>query len=215
MSSIWIAPPGSLGGDTSGSVNIAQCEALRARGWTFLIRALAVPNGSVHPAKLTAAEVLAIRSSGLALGLYQTFQTASLSPSEGTLDGESAVAQARALGVPPGVTIYGDSEGQGSTSASQDIAYWNAWAAEVRAGGYVAGMYVGPGPRMTGVEIGELPDVHAYWMAGAADMPYPYPRGYGMFQLNPPNQIIAGQAFDLDVTQVDFRGGAPAMWAAG
>ena len=208
---LYSPPVGTLGVDTSGSVNEAQAQALKARGFRFVVRSLTVPDGSIHPKAVTAAEVTLIHAAGLALGFYQMFQTVTLTPAQGTKDGQSAAMQARALGAPSGMTIYGDSEGQVHESAANEVAYWNAWAAAIKAGGYVAGMYVGPGPRMTGPQIGALPDVHSYWMAGSI-VPTPTPRGFAMFQLNPPNQVIAGQAFDIDCTQVDFSGGAPAFW---
>lgn len=209
----WDPSVGAKGADTSGSVNASQVQALKALGFEFLIRALLVPSGSIEPKALTIAEIAVIRGGGLALGLYQMFQTASLSAAQGTKDGQSAAAQAAALAVPKGTTIYGDSEGQSSTSAQAEIDYWNAWGAAIAAGGYAAGLYVGPGPKMSGAQLGALSTIHGYWQAGAADMPFPSPRGYQLFQLNPSNQVIAGQAFDVDVAQVDFKGGTSTFWA--
>jgi hypothetical protein len=205
-------PPFTLGVDTSGSITRVQAEAIYARGARFAIRSLAVPDGSVHPAVPTAIEIAALHEVGLAVGLYQTFQTAELTTLQAAKDGASAAQQAKALGYPPGCTIYGDSEGHAQTSASAEVAYWNVWASAVKDGGYLAGLYVGPGPKMSGAELGQLPDVHAYWMAAAAQMPYPFPRGYQMFQLNPTNVAVAGEAFDFDVIQEDFRGGLPILW---
>lgn len=209
---IWFAPSGSTGADTSGGISAAQAEALANRGMSYAIRALSVPNGSVHPKAITPSEIAGIHAAGLALGFYQMFQTAPLSAGQGSVDGASAASQMSALGAPPGCVVYGDSEGQSHTSAAVEIAYWEAWGVMVQAGGYHAGLYVGPGPRMSGAELGALKTIHAYWMAGAAQMPFPSPRGYQMFQLNPPNISIAGEAFDLGVTQQDFRGDVPAMW---
>jgi hypothetical protein len=211
---LWKAPVASLGCDTSGKVTLTQAQALKAKGYSFLIRAVSVPGGSVHPAQLTPAEIADIRSAGLALCVYQMFQTTTLSAQKGTEDGQSAVSQVKLLGFPLGVSIYGDSEGQSNMSPLIEVDYWNAWGDAVTNGGYAAGMYVGPGPKMTGSQIGtNVKSVHGYWQAAAANMPYPSPRGYQLFQLNPSNVVIAGQAFDLNVTQVDFRGGQPVMWA--
>jgi hypothetical protein len=212
MSGVWLAPLGSTGVDTSGGVSTAQAEALAARGMTYCIRALTVPGGHVTPKIVTPSEVAVIRGAGLALGFYQMFQTQVLSAGQGQVDGESAVSQLLALGCPSGVTVYGDSEGQSQTSADVEIAYWNAWGTAIAAGGYHAGLYVGPGPKMSGAQIGALSTIHGYWMAGAAAMPFPSPRGWQMFQLWPSNVIISGEAFDLGVTQQDFKGGQPAFW---
>lgn len=210
---VWLAPPGSTGVDTSGGVSSLQADSLAARDMKYVIRALTVPGGNVTPKIVTPSEVAVIRGAGLALGFYQMFQTVVLSAGQGTVDGESAVSQMAALGAPQGMTVYGDSEGQSQTSVQAEIAYWNAWGAAVAQGGYLPGLYVGPGPKMSGHDLGALQTIHAYWMAGAGAMPYPSPRGYQMFQLNPPNIVIAGEAFDLGVTQQDFRGGLPAFWA--
>ncbi len=205
---------GSLGVDTSGIISPAQAKALVVRGCSFAIRALSVPGGNITPSKLTTQEIANIHAAGLALGLYQIFQTQPLSASRGNTDGLSAAQQARALGYPIGATIFGDSEGNTGVGSTAEVQYWTGWGNTLKAEGYAPAMYVGPGPAMTGSQIGAIPSIHGYWQAAAAYMPFPATRGYQMFQLNPTNISIGGQAFDLDCTQVDFKGGAPIFWLA-
>lgn len=208
----YALPPGSIGVDTSDQITDAQARELVSRHYTFALRSLSCPNSNIHPVTVSLQERDRILASGLALGFYQMFQTVKLTSEQGTKDALSALSQLAALSVPHGITIYGDSEGQAQATQQENIDYWNAWSSTLKSSGFTPGIYIGPGPHMTGAAYGALPNVHAYWQAGAAAMPYPSPRGHQMFQLNPPNIVIAGRAFDENVTQMDFKGGKPVLW---
>lgn len=208
---LYSFPVATTGVDTSAGVNATQASAVRARGLKFIIRSLICPDSSIHPVAVTPAERDILLGADLAIGFYQMFQTAKLTPAQGDKDGKSAVLQLTNLGAPRGMTIYGDSEGQAFYSAQEDIDYWNAWSLAVKGGGFTPGLYVGPGPKMTGAQLGALPNVHAYWQS-ASFVPTPTPRGYQMYQLNPPNVVIAGRAFDLNCVQQDYRNTVPMFW---
>lgn len=204
-------PVATVGVDTSANVTLSQAKELRARGFRFVVRSLLCPDSSIHPIAPNQIERDILFSEGLSLGFYQMFQTAKLTPAQGSKDGASAILQLSALNAPRGLTIFGDSEGQSAYTAQEDIDYWNAWGLAVKQGGFIPGLYVGPGPKMTGPQLGALANIHAYWQS-ASIVPTPTPRGFQMYQLNPPNIVIAGRAFDLNCIQYDYRNSVPVFW---
>lgn len=139
----------------------------------------------------------------------------------GFVDGKDTVKRARELGYPEGATIWRDLEAETRTPVTI-IADVRAWANEVRAAGFIAGLYHGPGAQLTGLELQALPTTR-YWDAcsrevdrsGQTTQPS---RGYCMIQLRPPNIKALGTmaradlTVDLDVVQQDFRGDLP-VWA--
>ena len=74
------------------------------------------------------------------------------------------LAHLKALGVPPGATVWLDLEGQKSFHwQPQDlILKINTWAKAVQKAGYVAGLYVGSPQPLTGDELARLA-VTRYW----------------------------------------------------
>jgi hypothetical protein len=131
------------------------------------------------------------------------------------LDGPKTVAALRGLGLPKGVTVWGDVENRATVDPVVLEATINGWATAVQAEGYEAGLYVGPGCPLTSKELYAL-RVTRYWHCGARiqdrNMQIAEPEcGWCMYQLFP--SVTWGGIFsDIDVVQQDFRGRLP-TWA--
>lgn len=75
------------------------------------------------------------------------------------------IAQLKALGIPVGCTVWLDLEGINAwnTPADQLMALINAWARDIKAAGYVPGLYVGAPQPLTGKQLYSLA-VQRYWL---------------------------------------------------
>ncbi len=115
------------------------------------------------------------------------------------------------MGFPAGVTVWLDLEGPGGTAA--DITAWvNAWAHEVKAAGYDAGLYVGYGTQLTSHELYALA-VDRYWhsvsrVTDSANALAEPTCGWCMYQLNP-SVMRCATWVDVDVVQEDYQGRVP------
>lgn len=126
----------------------AQANALVARGVDFFVGYL----GAMNPARLGY-----ILSAGLAF-MPVTFAGE-------VFDGaDDEIAQLKALGIPAGVTVWLDVEGQKTFATPVDelARLINDWAAKISAAGYVAGLYIAPPQPFTGPELAKLA-VTRYW----------------------------------------------------
>ena len=117
---------------------------------------------------LSSGELQSILDTGLALMPVQHVRNPNWMPSAqlGSADGQNAVANAQACGLPAGVTIWCDSEGQAG-GAAETTAYVNAWAQALRNGGYDPGLYVGSGTPLDGQQLYAL-SVDRYWASSAS-----------------------------------------------
>jgi hypothetical protein len=117
----------------------------------------------------------------------------------GTTFGTNAAANAKAVGFPPGVTLWCDFEGPDSVSTADDAtAYINAWAAAVNGAGYDPGLYVGSGAPL--------------WKSESS-VAEPANCGFCLIQLYTTTQV-AGVEVDVDVVQFDCEGRLP-YWLFG
>lgn len=187
--------PGQIGVDLDSPLSALQCHALQAaRGCSFAVRYLS---------ELTAIEAEAISGAGWGL-MGVTHPRGTVSSTFGQADGVQAAAHARAVGLPTGVHLWLDLESwQGDA-----IGYVNAWAAQVKQAGYLAGLYVGAAASpLTPDELWSL-EVSAYWES-CSIVPEVAHAGYMMEQLTPPDLVIAGTLVDLDVVRADRKGRLP------
>lgn len=71
-----------------------------------------------------------------------------------------------ALGIPKGTTVWLDLEGidAWNTPAAQLIALIEAWARDITAAGYMAGLYVGAPQPLTGPQLYALKGITRYWL---------------------------------------------------
>jgi hypothetical protein len=197
------ATSGARGVDCVTILTPASAARLKADGHDFAVRYL----GSV-----STTERDAILGAGLALLFVGYSRKPGWSPSAnlGAQDGATAVAHAKALGLPTGLSLFCDLETPNPTSASADIiAYVNAWSTVVQGAGYIAGLYVGFGCGLTSQELYDL-KVTGYWHS-CSYVPDVAVRGYQMIQDTKANQIVDGVQVDTDVIKTDALGSVP-MW---
>lgn len=76
------------------------------------------------------------------------------------------LAQLRALGIPKGCTVWLDLEGLDAwnTPADKLAALIEAWARDIVAAGYIAGLYVGAPQPLTGKQLYALKGITRYWL---------------------------------------------------
>jgi hypothetical protein len=135
-------------------------------------------------------------------------------------DGNAAVGQLRALGMPPGVTAWLDIEGKALMAQEPTgmIAAIDEWAKWVIGAGYEAGVYVGSPQPFTGDELYALKATR-YWKApsevrdrhGVLVSPH---CGFCMYQLWD-SQTVAGVWSDFDFIQKDNQDRLPTLCVAG
>lgn len=188
------AKPFTLGIDTVQRLSAENVAALKSEGMRFAIRYL----GSLTPEELRV-----ILAAGLAC-MPVTFAK--------HYSGMSAIGELRKLGMPEGVTTWLDLEGE-TDAAPEIIAKINAWAGQVQAGGYEAGLYVGAGCVLNSQELYSL-KVTRYWDSCSVELDRDGRRAMPkcdtcVTQLRPYNTPIAGCIVDVDVIQRDALGRLP------
>lgn len=138
----------------SQSGTCAQAFALKNTGIDFFVGYL----GAMNPARLKF-----ILDAGLAF-MPVTFAG---EYKDGAAD---EVAQLRALGIPRGATVWLDLEGINAWNMGKDpvtrrelIRQINAWAYDIKSGGWMPGLYVGAPQPLSGKELYAL-GVLRYWL---------------------------------------------------
>jgi hypothetical protein len=144
--------PGARGVDSLPFSNGGTCEQakkLAASGLEFFVGYL----GAMNKARLGY-----ILDAGLAF-MPVTFAG---EYKDGAAD---ELAQLKALGIPPGVTVWLDLEGIDAWNTPVDklTALINAWARDIKAAGYMPGLYVGAPQPLTGKQLFSL-GVQRYWL---------------------------------------------------
>lgn len=192
-------PPGARGTDSVQEISAEQAKALAASGFDFCVR-------YIH--STTTQEVLDIVGAGLGF-MPVTFAD--------RFDGRDAADACAKLGLPAGVTVWLDLEGQNvfhldRTILSQTI---NAWADAVKSGGFMPGLYVGVPQPLTSAELYAL-RVTRYWRGQGSIRDHANQLaeptcGWCMLQTYP-SHWRSGVWVDVDVAQHDYHNRAPA-WA--
>lgn len=140
--------------DTLSHLSLGQAKALRADGFEAIF---------LYPAIVTAADLDAATGAGLEVGFVMeglatgTMPTADL----GARMAKAAVARLASLGVPTGVTVFIDLEGDGRPHTAW-IDFANAAGDALSGLGEIAGGYIGEGLGLTSLELFAL-RVHRYW----------------------------------------------------
>lgn len=133
---------------------------------------------------------------------------------------QDELAQLRALGIPPGVTVWLDLEGRKAwdTEASKLLGLIEAWAAPISAAGYVAGLYCGVPQPLTGKQLYKLSGITRYWKGQGRQVDRPTGAiaepdcGFCMTQMYP-SITLAGVLVDANMVGQDYRGRLPTMLA--
>ena len=149
-----------------------------------------------------------ILSTGLALMLIGGYadKPDAWSPNAGLgrSEGQASVLRAKSCEYFPGAVLWCDIETPNPGAHAQDILdYGNAWAAEVGAAGYLPGVYIGAGVRLTPSQLYSMRFVR-YWRAGSMGVPEPT-CGWSMIQLYPLDQVLQGIGVDYDIVQGDEK----------
>jgi hypothetical protein len=202
------AAPGLLGFDTAMRLSATGAVALRQRGFSFCVRYL---SRTMPPAggDLSPAEARGILAAGLALMAVQHVMRAGWIAygERGMQYGAAAVAHARAVGLPPGVTLWLDLEGIRRGVPREDVIdYCNRWFDAVAAAGYAPGIYVGANCRLDGDALYWRLRTRHYWRSGSRvpDLPH---RGYQMVQrIARTPDLVSGIDIDRNVTGTDAFG---------
>jgi hypothetical protein len=213
--SVQSAPEGAIGFDTDSVLTADSSQNFVGAGFSFAIRYLSL--GLIeYEGDLSSGEAERILQSGLALMAVQHVRDAGWIPSRGLgrEDGQNAAANARAVGLPPGVNIWLDLEGvRFDTPSSDVIEHCNAWFAAVAAAGYVPGLYVGANAVLSSDQVYYDLDVKHYWKSGS-EVPSVADRGYCMVQAISDRYVLDGRRYDRNVIQMDNLGNTPVWLAA-
>jgi L,D-transpeptidase catalytic domain/Rv2525c-like, glycoside hydrolase-like domain len=211
-----LAKAGMHGFDANTKLTATTAKALKDAGFSFGIRYLS--RKANPPAKdLTADELNIMLDAGLAVMAVQHVAPSGWSPTDtlGVEYGANAAAHARAVGLAEESSVWLDLEGiAAGTSASDVIAYCNAWFKEVESAGYTTGVYVGANCILSGDELYLRLKTGRYWKSGSnvPDIPH---RGYCMVQHIIAGDKVGGVAIDRNVTFVDAFGNAPMLMTRG
>lgn len=130
----------------------------------------------------------------------------------GTRDGLRAVAKLLALGILPGVTHSGDTEGTPTATKEQIIAYENALYDELVKHPEPS-MYDGWGDPLNAAELYKDLKFTRYW-AASPKTTAPAVRGFGLIQ-EVENVKVGGYAIDVNRHRIDALGGSFHMLVAG
>ncbi|MES2947633.1 MAG: DUF1906 domain-containing protein [Pseudomonadota bacterium] len=210
---VQTAPNGSRGFDADSVLSKETARQFFGSGYVFCLRYLS-RGGQESTSDLTTQEASDILGAGLALMPVQHVSAAGWQPTAalGTQYGGTAASHAQTIGFPAGVNVWCDLEGVDSaTTASDAIAYCNAWYTAVASAGYAPGLYVGANCGLSGQQLYQDLEFQHYWKS-ESQVPVVATRGYQMVQ-SLVAQPVFGIGIDSDVTQADALGGR-VLWLA-
>jgi hypothetical protein len=205
------ATAGLLGFDTDTAITTPIAAALKANNFDFAIRYLSRQSPQ-ETDDLSSDELAIIINAGLAIGVVQHCPVAGWLPTGqvGASYGVAAAANALAIGLPLGMTLWLDfEETSPETSEAVAVAYINSWAQAVSAVGYEPGIYIGANqPLPSNVLFWRL-ILSRYWKSASIVPAIPY-RGYCMSQALV-TQPVQGISIDRDIVTGDTLGGFPSF----
>ena len=191
--------------DTTAGLTLAELKAMRAGGIEGLIAYL---GGNLTPQLLEDALSADLGVCPVNFSRGELWMpTATL----GKQDAAVSLTHLAALKCPvAGLVDWCDLEGSGGNPTS----YLDAWSEELLGDGAqrVAGLYVGAGGLLTGVQLYALPGFTRYWRS-LSNVPEP-DCGFVLNQLYP-TTAFNGTPVDYDFAQLDYRGRAATWLVAG
>jgi len=202
------ACPSKIGFDASTYVTPATAAKFYEAGYRFVFRylnrtkAFRETPDNTWPISLSTQELHELTDRGFAVGLVQFAGQCR----DGAAKGESMVHNAQGIGVPVGAHLFCDAEGWPDVSWAHVQSYLAAWQTQVRAAGYRAGLYVGPGVQWG--DLYSLPGYDCYWRAASYTPPVHH-RGYAITQGMQCG--VFGQTIDQDICAYDHKRGRPCM----
>ena len=188
-------PDGAACFDCYEPLTIETAAAMRSLGYVAAGRYLE---------NLSLAEVSAILTSGLGLEPISTCAAPGwivLGSPAGQLKGLGMAHRAKGLGLPAGLPLCIDWETPARDTDPTLAAQWiEAAASEIVAAGFVAALYWGACPILSGVAAARIPSVTLYYKS-ASDVPE-VPYGYVLVQ-TALNRRVGPLTVDLDTAQAD------------
>ena len=193
-------PPFSKMVDTVLRITSANAAAFKAAGYTVVGRYL----GGATPQ-----EVLDITGAGMGILWFNYSRKNGWipAPALGTVDAARDLGQAKSLSVPQNATIMFDCEGCGASPVGHLV----NWAKPIAGAGILAGCYANGQDKMTGLELGAIPNLSRYMCGASVGTPEPLWRGWSCFQLRPTNTKVAGVQVDVSIFQNDSDLCTPTM----
>ena len=209
-------PEGLRGFDTNSVVTAAAANAFVESGYRFCVRY--VRRQQPHDHDLSSRELATLLAAGLGVMAVQHVARDGWTPTarDGAIYGSVAAADARAIGLSSGVTLWCDLEGVAlGTPARQIIEYCNHWYAIVAHAGYVPGLYVGFRCGLTSAQLYHALRFKHYWGAYNISIDEePAVRGVQMKQTIPAGHDLVHGAdipFQVDILHIDALGGRPSL----
>ncbi|HET6992444.1 MAG TPA: glycoside hydrolase domain-containing protein, partial [Bacteroidia bacterium] len=151
---VQAAAPNSNGFDTVSTISPTVATAFINSGYSFCIRYLSL--GATQQ-DLSYNEALGILNAGLALSVVQRTWKEFIWTANaqlGTSTGANAANNAKSIGLPQGMVVWCDLETPDPASGAQGVIdFCQAWYAQVKAAGYVPGLYVGAGCLLTSQQL--------------------------------------------------------------
>lgn len=214
--SIGSLPDGARGFDANQRITPGVANAFAAHGYQFAVRY--VRRSTPHSFDLTSQEIVTLLDAGLGVMIVQHVAADGWIPTaeKGSNYGTIAATEARASGMPVGVSLWCDLEGvQPGVPADDVIAYCNNWHSQVLDAGYRPGLYVGWHAGLNAVQLYRKLKFDSYWSGYNLDADnYPARRGVQMRQFAAKasdRPAGVGTAFDVDVIHTDALGGTPSL----
>lgn len=210
-------PSGTRGFDANSRITPAQASDAFRKRYRFAVRY--VRRAPVNSFDITAGEMATILDAGLGLMLVQHVAQPGWHPSLdlGRTYGDTAAQEATRAGYPKSGHLWCDLEEVASgTPAQVVIDYCNAWHRSVEAMGFLPGLYVGYGTRLTGEQLYRKLRFSSYWAAYNLNRDQaPTVRGVCMRQhAASMEDLIVGltnDTMDVDVIQADAMGDTPTL----
>lgn len=192
------------GFDVNQPIGPIQAAAFKHAGKIFCIRY--IPRTPALIANnLSAGELQAILSAGLAVGVVQHVAEPGWKPSAalGNQYGAYAALYSSSIGYPKGANVWLDLEevATGSNPGAV-INYASAWYSAVASKGYVPGLYAGWGIVVTPEQLYQRLPFHHYW--NAYNGPGVAIRGCQLLQQT--QQMLNGITYDPNISQPDHLG---------
>lgn len=203
----------SKGFDTATKLHPTQALRLYNEGYGWCARYVRLPGNSAAN-DIDAIELEVLTKVGLEVLLVQHVRSPPWNPLEHSAfaDAMAAVEHARSANYPESCHLFVDAEGiEMGVTGAQCKDYYERWAAQVRAEGYAAGIYVGYDVPMSPMQLWLLHGVNSYWTdPGPREVNI---RGFSVQQFWP-EKVVAGVKIDEDAIVVDLLGDTPilAVW---
>ncbi len=191
--------PGLHGFDSLAVENPTQINCLRSAGYSF---------DMVNTNDLTNSEYNAAAAAGMNVVLFQGYyQPYWKSSGYGTSQGKKAVAAAAKMKYPTGAMIFLNLEATNNSTPAVMRWWVTHWVAAVRAGHYLAGVYVGAKPGLSTATLQAITGLNVFWRSASTSGVPVMTRGYAVTQpASLFNKKVCTTVIDGDIAGKDVHG---------